>query len=591
MFELRLTPVICLLPSVLFFRQIRLALVANCKKKRNMDKRMLPQEIILLVCQELGARREFTTLYHCSLVSRRVASIAVEQLYSILGIMDPFIEGKLQTAQLWRSIILSSLGATFYPYCAYIRSLSLGGLVEFLEDIRLHSVIRDFFFGGLMQDFLVMQGSNESIKATRFKYQLGPIDRRRITIECADCITKYIKGLADNNGTAVALTHLEASSFPRDILPTWIGRLGTLRSLQLQDGSVLGVEAARAIAESCPNFAELVCFHCSSGTAAEDLAAFFLALHPNSLQRFEVLSFNDLGEATLAALNTHSESLRVLHLRSLLPSAVNKLDLLSGCTALESLLIEYGRIDTTVFDTFGPAEITKVAAWISSCKALRELNFNHFGDVLPILRYVLQAPEIRLEQLVIQDYPSASEEITKATWGALGQQDRLQFLTIALQDSSLDGLVLEQHPELTDSICQLSNLTTLNLMQTYVSFTEIRRIAIALPHLEELSFGGDLVDDSILGYLSALSRLVSLSINAITAFKFANIQAFAQRLDPVGNSGITVDLLNQWYEAKLTEEEETWLNEYYAEKLNGRIAISYPNDPDDFHEGDFSDSD
>lgn len=44
---------------------------------------MLPQDIMLLICQELGARREFATLYHCSIVSRRIASIAVEQLYRL----------------------------------------------------------------------------------------------------------------------------------------------------------------------------------------------------------------------------------------------------------------------------------------------------------------------------------------------------------------------------------------------------------------------------------------------------------------------------------------------------------------------------
>lgn len=43
---------------------------------------------MLLICQELGARREFTTLYRCAMVSRRIASIAVEQLYGLVNI-DP----------------------------------------------------------------------------------------------------------------------------------------------------------------------------------------------------------------------------------------------------------------------------------------------------------------------------------------------------------------------------------------------------------------------------------------------------------------------------------------------------------------------
>ncbi|KAI1162282.1 hypothetical protein F5B18DRAFT_388489 [Nemania serpens] len=554
----------------------------------DMQRPTLPQDIMLLICQELGARREFATLYRCSMVSRRIASIAVEQLYSIMEVMDPFIEDRRQAVQLWRSIILSSRGATLYPYCAYIRVLSLSSLSECLDDIRYDWLLRNFFFQGLMQDFLVLQGDSRLAKVTRSRPL--PFDNSAITSRCVDSITRYIKGLADNNGTAVALTHLEAFALPRDTLPTWIGRLGTLTSLRLRDGSVLDVKAAVAIAECCPSFAELTCFNCSSDTAAEDMAAFFLALRPNSLQRFEVLSQNSLGDVTLSALNNHAQSLKVLHLRSLLHSAIKSLHLLSECTALESLVIERETLYRSVLDALSEEEFARVARWISSCKSLRELNLNHLQDALPVLKQVLQASAIRLEQLLIQDYQPASRELTEATWRALGQQDRLELLTIASQDGSPEGLVLAHHPELTDSICHLFNLTSLNLMQAWVSSPEICRIATSLPRLEELSFGGDLVDESILLHLSKLPKLVLLSINAVTAFTFGSLRDFAKRLDPVANRGIKVDLLNQWYEAKLTEDEDAWLNDYFADNLNGRIAISYPNDPDELHEADFSDS-
>ncbi|KAI0468337.1 hypothetical protein F4859DRAFT_211895 [Xylaria cf. heliscus] len=555
------------------------------------DKPTLPQEIMLLIWQELGARREFATLYRCSLLSRRLASIAVEQLYSILEVMDPFIDGKFRAARLWKSIILSSRAATLYPYCAYTRVLSLGSLVECLDDIRMDFPLYQFFFDSSMQYFLVIKAGHilPSVKGTRPRPYL--FDFPAIVRRCADSITQYIQALADMNGTSVALTHLEASIFPRDILPTWIKRLGALRSLQLQDGSVLGPQTAIAISESCPQFSELTCFHCWSETTAEDMTYFFLALRPNSLQRFEILSRNNLDGATFTALNTHAESLRVLHLRSLLPTSIGSLHLLSTCTALESLVIEMEVADGSGLDSFSQDEVAKVAKWISGCKALRELDFNHIRDALPILNEVLQSPEIRLEKLLIQDYQSASTETTSATWGALGQQDRLESLTIASQDSSLDGLVLSHHPELMDSICRLSKLVNLNLMQAWVSCTDICRIATALPCLEELSFGGELVDEEVLKHLSRLPQLVLLSINAITGFSFNNLMGFAQSLDHVTNQGIKVDLLNQLYETKLTEEEETILNQYFADNLNGRIAISYPDDPDELHEDDFSDSD
>lgn len=46
-----------------------------------MPSNPLPQDIILLICKELALDRDFGTLFYCSLVSRRVASIALEQLY------------------------------------------------------------------------------------------------------------------------------------------------------------------------------------------------------------------------------------------------------------------------------------------------------------------------------------------------------------------------------------------------------------------------------------------------------------------------------------------------------------------------------
>jgi len=42
---------------------------------------LLPLDIILLICQELGERHDFNTLYHFALVSKKVAGIAIEQLY------------------------------------------------------------------------------------------------------------------------------------------------------------------------------------------------------------------------------------------------------------------------------------------------------------------------------------------------------------------------------------------------------------------------------------------------------------------------------------------------------------------------------
>lgn len=68
-------------PSIQHSTTSQLAILTD--GRTDMEKPTLPQDIMLLICQELGARREFTTLYRCSMVSRRIASIAVEQLYRL----------------------------------------------------------------------------------------------------------------------------------------------------------------------------------------------------------------------------------------------------------------------------------------------------------------------------------------------------------------------------------------------------------------------------------------------------------------------------------------------------------------------------
>ncbi|KAI0015448.1 hypothetical protein F4780DRAFT_764058 [Xylariomycetidae sp. FL0641] len=554
-----------------------------------MDSAALPQDVMLLLCQELAARRDFATLFSCSQLSTRIASIALEQLYGIRDVQDSFPEGRLQTAQLWRSIILSSIGETAFPYCAFVRSLSLGHLEECLEDIRSDKETRDFFFQGSMQHFLVER--ERTGKAVKTRRAVMILDIMKTMVKCADSITKYIKELADKSGTAVALAHLEGYYIPHEYLTEWIPRLGTLTSLRLRDGSVLNVDIASAIAASCPRFSDLTCYHYLSGEADEDMAAFFQALRPNSLQKFEIISRNMIQAKTFTALNAHSQSLKTLILRSLSPAAMKSLNMLPSCTSLETLVIENDSHDQTLLTSDNPGIVTQVAAWISSCKSLRTLSFNHVQDALVILKDVLSAPGTQLTSLEVKDFSSAPQEVTNATWAALGQQHSLQDLTLAAQDGVIDGLIVARSSVLADSICRLRNLVSLNLMQAYVAGPEIRRFAQSLPQLDNLSFSGELVDDSILEPLSMFPNLKQLSINSTSAFRFEGLQKFAQRLQTPGHSGIRVDVLNQWYEVKLTEDEEKWLDSYFAEKLNGKIVITYPVDGDDLHEGDFSESD
>ncbi|KAI0114787.1 hypothetical protein F4814DRAFT_459669 [Daldinia grandis] len=572
-----------------------------------MEPSVLPQEIFLLLCEELAARRDFGTLFNCSLVSRRFASIALEQIYSIQE-YSPVSTGeaiyKSEWLQLWKSIILSSIKETAFPYCVYVRALSLGNLEEFLQDISRDIHARNIFFGGAMRQFFLQKTSEYT------KGHLPPMDIQATIIKCADSITQYIKRLADDTGTAVSLAHLEGTYIPHHILPTWIARLETLTSLRIRDGSVLGVEAASAISKCCPQFVDLTCYYCmlsilvfnnflssitlevisgdQSSTADEDLAAFLQALRPNSLRSFEVISQNSIGEHALTSLDCHAASLRRLVLRNLTPQAMKALNSFPNCTTLDTLLIEndlYNLVDPADY----PDEtLEEVSAWICKCKSLRDLSFSHFTGSDPVVRNILNSPNIRLASLSIISIRLTEAEDT-ATWTALGLQDHLESLTLGIHEVGY-GNIAEARLPLIDSICRLKNLASLNLMQVHLTQDTVERIATSLPNLSEFSFSGDLLHNSVLIPLSAVPKLKLLCISSLSSFSFQGLYKFVSRLISRGRTGIKIDILNQLGECKLTTSESDLLQKHFIKHLKGRLEIAYFMDPDELHETDLSDA-
>ncbi|KAI1213161.1 uncharacterized protein F4807DRAFT_413091 [Annulohypoxylon truncatum] len=545
-----------------------------------MRSTSLPQEIILLLCQELAARRDFGTLFSCSLASRRVASIALEQIYSIQelsSISTGDDNNRLEWARLWRSIILSSIGETAYPYCVYVRSLSIGNLDDCLRDIHQETRVRNFFFEGPMEQFYVVRDGRPAIAT--------------IMNKCADSIIKRIKMSADSRGATVALEHLEGTHIPHDILPGWIAQLRGLRSLRIRDGSVLGLDAARAISQYCPNFADLTCYYYVSSDADDDLASFFLTLRPNSLRSFEIISKNEIGPNTLMALNSHAKSLRSLSLRSITVQAKKALHQLFSCTGLETLVIENSGLYNWVdMEDYGEGVLKGIIAWISSCKSLKDLSL-HVPQALIIGNGVLMAPDIRLTSLSMLDIGLVSEEAENLDWAVLRSQDRLKSLTLGLMSNlNTNGLIIDQGMRLVDSICLLKNLTSLNLMLSYVTAVEVTQFALSLPNLSEFSFSGDMMDDTILKHLGRLSKLKVLSVNALSAFSFDGLYDFAAKLNTPDHMGIRVDILNQVGELKFRESDFAQLQQYFMGTLQGRIEITYFMDPDELHETDFSDT-
>ncbi|KAI0128722.1 hypothetical protein BJ170DRAFT_622715 [Xylariales sp. AK1849] len=559
---------------------------------QTMAQTPLPQDIILLLCQQLALRRDFPTLFRCSLVSRRVASIALEQLYSIHE-MSPVSMSETtnskEWARIWKSVIRSAKGCTAYPYCTYIQSLSLSSYESLLEDVYDDKIVRPWLFNAEegMEQFLVLR-SGQPLKRPTRKQTMPLIDLRNTMLKAGEAITSRIKDMADQTETSTTVVHLEANTIPAEILPSWLTRLGSLTSLQLSDGSVLTAEAASAIYEYCPRFSELKCFLCQGDNADENMAAFLQTLMPNTLQSFQILSYNDISERALAALNMHGGSLKALRLGSLSSHATKCLNVLPNCVALETLNIENRKHDQIDLTTCGEGLIKEITAWIQNCKNLRDLTFTDVKDALLIVKDILNTPNIQLNSLSLEGFSSQSEEVSFATWAALGLHGSLEELTLGGQDGTPDGLVIHENPPLASSICKLQNLKVLRLIRAVVRTAELRQMVAALPGLTELKFGGEWADDQALESLSNLRGLKVLLINALSVFTYEALQSFALKLNHADHSGINVDIVNQMGGWKLSQECEAQLSEYFTNVLNGRIEIGYAQDPDELHESDFS---
>lgn len=488
--------------------------------------------------------------------------------------------------RVWRSILLSSIGMTAYPYCTYIRSLPLGNYGTLLEDVWGTKAVRQLEPLDELSQFLVLRG-NKTLKRPLRNQAMPLFDFQQSMIASGEAVTRCIKSIADQTETHVRMVHLEASMLPAEILPIWLTRLPSLQSLQLQEGSALTPEAGSAISQWCPQFSEFRCLSCQGSGVDENVANFLRVLRPHTLQCFEVISINNLGEQTLIALTAHAESLKVLTLGNLSGAVVGYLPVLSACTALENINLESQRYNP--FDFLGNEVVLKgTTDWIGSCRNLHSLTLTNIRDALLLIQDVLTSPDIHLRYLDLQGFSSNGGEVDVLAWRALGQQDSLEDLTVGGLDGSPEALIVHENVSLVLSICALTNLKSLDLRRTSVRAIELRQIITALPGLANLSFGGDWIDDQILDSLGTLKDLKSLLVNSLSVFTFDRVREFAMNLDPVRQKGVVVEINNQIGKWKFDDSQVAWLSEHFISALGGRIDIGVFHDPDEAHEGDFS---
>lgn len=550
----------------------------------------LPQEIWWLVSQEFTARRDFLSLFSLAQVNRSMANMALPLLYSIHELSpastgDTAIVDTKKWAVLWRSILTSSLGSAMYPYCLWIKSLSLGNLHSLLEDLARDNYkdIRTWFFGAPLEGLHILQTGAINVTTRRNR---ALMDIERIIFEVANQITDFIKTSATKEDKTVGLTSLEGYHLPTAKLPRWVSRLSLLTSLAVRDGSVLNADVAQAIRDNCPHFRELVCHYCVGPDVDEELAGFLAHLCPDTLQSFTIMSANRVSAMTYAALGRHSSSLRELLLYVEDP-AVAELPLLSNCTNLVDLTLDISATVGVGWEDTHAEGVRQIASWLQQCTSLRKLSVINLPGTPSILAEVLKVPGIGLTDLEIT--MNTTQENTGAFSSALATQTGLKTFIFRCRDGWFGG------SEFLHAICQSTKLRKLDLVTQMLKIGDFYKVTNTLKDVEEFAFDIDSdepIGDECVYALGAMPQLKTLNINATTAFTYHGLLTLLENLgaDPLGShQGLSIHVMRQVGTQKFTPAQIRNLNANVGKRFGGRIEVTYDADPDELNESDFSD--
>ncbi|CAG8970878.1 hypothetical protein HYALB_00000857 [Hymenoscyphus albidus] len=551
----------------------------------------LPWDVLAMVCEELERRQDFGTLFNCSLTSKSLVYPALSGLYKIqhespitnedndaeyarVQLLPPQAREdfrnrvKRKWALLWKSIVRSSLGATYLPYALYIKVLDLRNLVELLQDLWFRRIGFEFFFVDDMAKFLIHIDKLPPAKKTRTggkKTAYTDADQQLILNAVGESITSFVYDSAVKGGFEAALEDI-AGDISTVSLSRWAGKLSKLKSMTLWNGSALNSAVATSIASKCFGFNDLSFLYYIPGDDSMDsgdtrLASFFSSLRADSLESFGALDAKQIGPETILSLNHHSASLKSLKLLEMDIQGLKNLNLLKGCDKLHSLELTTARtasyvdLEATENDVF-----LEVIDWMGKCANLQDIHFALLSGPA-ILTHVCMASGLRLRSITVTDCSLVNNQNFHK---ALSHQTSLEKLTLTADPEGAFGDDIEV---LVSSICQLKKLKELQLVNTsdFFSSHHITRLASNLLNLETFYFSGYDVGDQIWDAMAGLARLQSIYTFGVTSFTREGILKFIDMLKP-SNRGLVLAILSQNPQYVMGEEDKLYIQERLAAK-------------------------
>ena len=465
----------------------------------------------------------------------------------------------MKWAKMWRSIILSSLGKTLFPYSQYIRVLRFGNLYELLTDGKfLHTArINYSFFAGDLANYRV----ERSVEGSKKKKIYSIIDSEGTLNRFAEDIIQQTPMLEELAGPTV--------SFDTKMLAKSIPRLSNLQSLEIFYGEALA-GMGRLFNEHCPLFNGLEIYGWSHPQADQDCANLLYQLRPRSLKSFKMHSMGDCGAETFLALNGHRESLETLKLEGIPADAMPSLSMLKGCTNVKLLVLAENPPPSQDLEKRHNDTFLEVIAWLRECKGLRSLGMKNFLSGSALLTPIVLENDIRLTHLSLDGYVMTE---SKDFHQALAHQPSLQSLELCGEgvdpgDAENDILV--------ETLSKLQYLRHLHLKDVSDGFMNphIARLAQDLPQLEALLISGYGVDDGIWEAMASLHSLRQLELNAISRFTANGILDFIANLGE-GNHKIQLSVNMQDNDTEISDQEYAIIQETIYANLEGRFSLTF----------------
>lgn len=426
-----------------------------------------------------------------------------------------------------------------------------------LEDYKFRDTIRSDFFAGPLKKF--QSEVPEEKRSTKMR-MFQSLDALPILDAIGNAITirsVYIEELAGH------LSH--------DLLPMWISNTAHLKSLTLYRGDALSEDAGIAVRRSAQKFKNLTILEWRNPNADNVFSAFLKSLNPQSLEYFEMIGSNRLGELSFDALATQAMSLRELKLNDLTEDAVKNLHKLRPCSSIHTLSLEdstRGRVhlEQDYNDIF-----MEVVAWLSACGQIRDVSFKNLFDGPAILARALSSQTVKLERLSLEGYELSFDSAT-AFHAALSDQRQLKTLELkgSCEEATPNHLVI-----LVDALCNLPQLETLRLKDISEDFEEVHitNLAFGLPMLEDFWTSGQTLGSDILPVLASMKHLKTLNLYALTQFTCQDILDFISQLDKDMQRGFSLNIMAQDNEYNLTENEQTMIRQFLAKELEGRLEF------------------